>query len=257
MSESMATWNATPSRQLLRVGRRDSRSKQSSSGIGEYRSCFALIRRCRARPTAMRSEGYVLSVCTIRPTQPPSMQITEIQNQPLSAWSPIGSSSLFRAGLCGTDLLGGLIWIKLSIFLIRAAQGRKTKQPRRGEGPTGSYLPSPRAYLRAVETLVNVVLSWVPKACTVAMIATAMPAAIRPYSIAVAPCSSLSKRFNMACALSSWSGFSLHTISYGLTKCEGQNQSNLSTKPRAMQELIKKVSRGKLVAGAPSAMQKS
>jgi hypothetical protein len=46
-----------------------------------------------------------------------------------------------------------------------------------------------------VETLVNLVLSVVPIALTVAMITTEMPAAIRPYSIAVAParvCKSLS-----------------------------------------------------------------
>jgi hypothetical protein len=35
--------------------------------------------------------------------------------------------------------------------------------------------------------LENVVLSWVPRPLTIAMIATEMPAAIRPYSIAVAP----------------------------------------------------------------------
>ena len=42
-------------------------------------------------------------------------------------------------------------------------------------------------YLRAVETLLKVVFRLVPNAATVAMIATEMPAAIRPYSIAVAP----------------------------------------------------------------------
>jgi hypothetical protein len=42
-------------------------------------------------------------------------------------------------------------------------------------------------YLRAVETLLKVVFKFVPSACTVTMIATAMPAAIKPYSIAVAP----------------------------------------------------------------------
>ena len=41
------------------------------------------------------------------------------------------------------------------------------------------------ANVRAI--LVNVVLRLVPSACTVAMIATEMPAASRPYSIAVAP----------------------------------------------------------------------
>jgi len=45
-------------------------------------------------------------------------------------------------------------------------------------------------YLSAVETVLNVVFKFVPSACTVAMIATAMPAAMRPYSMAVAPDSS-------------------------------------------------------------------
>ncbi len=38
--------------------------------------------------------------------------------------------------------------------------------------------------------LENVALSWLPRAFTTPMIATAMPAAIRPYSMAVAPYSS-------------------------------------------------------------------
>src|SRR5271163_1660244 len=50
------------------------------------------------------------------------------------------------------------------------------------------------AYLRAVETLVNVVFSLVPRPWTTAMIATEMPAAMRPYSMAVAPDSSFTKR---------------------------------------------------------------
>src|SRR6185312_9972532 len=47
-----------------------------------------------------------------------------------------------------------------------------------------------QAYLSWVEILENVVLSWVPRPFTTAMMATEMPAAIRPYSIAVAPLSS-------------------------------------------------------------------
>ena len=39
--------------------------------------------------------------------------------------------------------------------------------------------------------LENVVFSWVPTDCTAAMMTTEMPAAMRPYSIAVAPDSSL------------------------------------------------------------------
>jgi hypothetical protein len=40
---------------------------------------------------------------------------------------------------------------------------------------------------RALDTLVNVLVSLTPRPFTTAMIATEMPAAIRPYSIAVAP----------------------------------------------------------------------
>ena len=49
-------------------------------------------------------------------------------------------------------------------------------------------------YFIAVETEEKVVFKLVPRAWTVAMIATAMPAAMRPYSIAVAPASSAKKR---------------------------------------------------------------
>jgi hypothetical protein len=51
-----------------------------------------------------------------------------------------------------------------------------------------------------VETVLNVVFKFVPSACTVAMIATAMPAAMRPYSMAVAPYSSFTKA-KQACSL--------------------------------------------------------
>jgi hypothetical protein len=49
-------------------------------------------------------------------------------------------------------------------------------------------------YFRAELTLEKVVLSLLPRPWTTAMIATEMPAAIRPYSIAVAPDSSWAKR---------------------------------------------------------------
>lgn len=49
-------------------------------------------------------------------------------------------------------------------------------------------------YFSEVETVEKVVFKLVPRAWTVAMIATAMPAAMRPYSIAVAPVSSAKKR---------------------------------------------------------------
>src|SRR5262245_54954963 len=47
-----------------------------------------------------------------------------------------------------------------------------------------------RSYLSAVWTLVKVVINFEPRPCTTAMMATEMPAAIRPYSMAVAPDSS-------------------------------------------------------------------
>lgn len=52
-------------------------------------------------------------------------------------------------------------------------------------------------YFRAVETVVKVPLSVVPSVPTTVMIATAIPAAIRPYSIAVAPDSFARKFLNM------------------------------------------------------------
>jgi hypothetical protein len=51
------------------------------------------------------------------------------------------------------------------------------------------------AYLSADETDEKVVFSFDPRPCTTAMIATEMPAAINPYSIAVAAVSSLRKEY--------------------------------------------------------------
>src|ERR1700704_5324790 len=53
------------------------------------------------------------------------------------------------------------------------------------------YLP---AFASELETFENVVLSCPPREFTTAIIATEMPAAIRPYSMAVAPDSSFAKR---------------------------------------------------------------
>src|SRR5437660_12900699 len=50
------------------------------------------------------------------------------------------------------------------------------------------------AYCIALETLLNVKPGCVPTPFTAAMLATAMPAAISPYSIAVAPASSAMNR---------------------------------------------------------------
>jgi hypothetical protein len=46
--------------------------------------------------------------------------------------------------------------------------------------------PSTRTYWSWVEMLAKVVFSWVPRPATTVIMATAMPAAMRPYSIAVA-----------------------------------------------------------------------
>src|SRR6202451_3967428 len=56
-----------------------------------------------------------------------------------------------------------------------------------------SLLHSEVAYLRAVETLEKVFFRLVPRPWTTAMIAIEMPAAMRPYSMAVAAVSSLKK----------------------------------------------------------------
>ena len=48
-------------------------------------------------------------------------------------------------------------------------------------------------YFNELLTEVNLVLSWGPMPCTVAIIANAIPVAIRQYSIAVAPVSSARK----------------------------------------------------------------
>src|SRR5262249_41504168 len=63
---------------------------------------------------------------------------------------------------------------------------------RKGPGHAGAspFALKPTAYLSAVCTLVKVVFSFEPRPCTTAMIATEMPAAMRPYSMAVAPDSS-------------------------------------------------------------------
>ena len=58
-------------------------------------------------------------------------------------------------------------------------------------------------YFNEVETVEKVVFKLVPRAWTVAMIATAIPAAIRPYSIAVAPVSFARKRLTSVVMMSS------------------------------------------------------
>ena len=62
------------------------------------------------------------------------------------------------------------------------------------------------AYFSAADTVPNVVLSFEPRVCTVAMMATEMPAAINPYSIAVTPLSSFRNLDNKARMLPPFQG---------------------------------------------------
>ena len=66
-------------------------------------------------------------------------------------------------------------------------------------------------YLSADETDEKVVASFVPRPCTTAMIATEMPAAMRPYSMAVAAVSSFRKaNVKFLIANSFWSDTRTH-----------------------------------------------
>src|SRR5580704_9931426 len=81
------------------------------------------------------------------------------------------------------------------------------------------------AYLRAVETVLKVFFRLVPRPWTTAMIATAMPAAMRPYSMAVAAVSSLKKesvRFLIENSCWSPTGTCDSLHSYRLTQYEHQ-----------------------------------
>jgi hypothetical protein len=82
------------------------------------------------------------------------------------------------------------------------------------------YLPE---LARFVETVVNVFFRSVPTVFTTVMMATEMPAAMRPYSIAVAPDSSQEFLNDLQLALGldphtlSYSGFPLHLIAVNLS----------------------------------------
>jgi hypothetical protein len=85
------------------------------------------------------------------------------------------------AGVAGLNLWHG-VWV--SLF--------KIDLPKNQKGPAGVG-KGPAPYLRADETEVNMVLTLAPRPFTTATIATAIPAARRLYSIAVAADSSLRK----------------------------------------------------------------
>jgi hypothetical protein len=61
----------------------------------------------------------------------------------------------------------------------------------KGAGPGGVYLP---AVASCDDIFVKVVFSWEPSEFTTVMITTEIPAAIKPYSMAVAPDSSRRNR---------------------------------------------------------------
>src|SRR3982750_1823858 len=67
----------------------------------------------------------------------------------------------------------------------------KRKEPCPGQGSFYSWSVQP--YLRLDEIEVNLAFNVVPRLLTTVMIASAMPAAVRPYSMAVAPDSSFAK----------------------------------------------------------------
>nr|GAJ33117.1 hypothetical protein BDOA9_0123120 [Bradyrhizobium sp. DOA9] len=76
----------------------------------------------------------------------------------------------------------------------RPARRHKAKQKSPVDDGALRYFADRPAYLRLVEIELNLAFSVVPRLLTTVMIASAMPAAIRPYSMAVAPDSSFKKR---------------------------------------------------------------
>ena len=82
--------------------------------------------------------------------------------------------------------------ISAIVTAVRADVAPKAKSP--AEDGALETVRSRRPYFRLVEIEVNLVFSVVPRLFTTVMIASAMPAAIRPYSMAVAPDSSFKKR---------------------------------------------------------------
>src|ERR1700676_3517840 len=94
-------------------------------------------------------------------------------------------------------------------MIVQGPRRLKAKGQQKGPRPfdRSPFAILPRRYYaagaKAFFTEVKVVFRLVPTPCTTAMIATEMPAAMRPYSMAVAPDSSLAKRFTRFFILSS------------------------------------------------------
>src|SRR3569833_3217153 len=103
----------------------------------------------------------------------------------------VGASTRAEASLmAATDAIG------LRMRNIPAADGNNaTHQTIKAPGIPGPLCSVVRpAYFSELLIEVNLLLRVVPRPITAAMIASEMPAAIRPYSIAVAPDSSFAKR---------------------------------------------------------------
>src|SRR5262245_25199065 len=93
------------------------------------------------------------------------------------------------------------------VQMVTKSRGRFAFPPGHRAARSGKKPPSPAAslksshvwtaYFNCVEMLLNLPLRLEPIALTVAMITTEMPAAIRPYSIAVAPDSSFRNAYSL------------------------------------------------------------
>src|SRR3974390_1046949 len=74
------------------------------------------------------------------------------------------------------------------------SKGNEARMGPEPRSPPDSHVESRANYCSALATLLNVPFTLVPVSCTAAMIATEIPAAMRPYSMAVAPELSFKKR---------------------------------------------------------------
>jgi hypothetical protein len=88
--------------------------------------------------------------------------------------------------------------VSTAAIMTEAAAGSKKKSGTAG-ARTNPAQP-PRFYFSDELIDVNLVFSLVPSPLTAAMMASEMPAAISPYSMAVAPLSSRRKRINVCIA---------------------------------------------------------
>src|SRR3982074_1085029 len=80
--------------------------------------------------------------------------------------------------------------LEMAVFPSVAKSWSRGRDRCRSRAIGESYLPAVPSW---VDTVLNVFDSWPPRVLATAMMATEMPAAIRPYSIAVAPLSSRRK----------------------------------------------------------------